>query len=234
MCYFWFPNDLIISSQRKNEAEPITVKQTAQAILSSYMLASANEYTVQRNHNLFTKKKKKSHKNLTSQENCLQWIIQPSVTSSWAPSLFLTWSISFSFFSFLPPPPLKCDHWTPAPVLQTVRCSTHLHPTAHDGQPTGKEGQARSKEQLCKWHALLSSVHTISWVGRNPQGPSSPTPCTTQHHANVITSFSECCPSTPWSPAAQGRAYCPGQPVPCQNDNMEWEAECNCTSSQPD
>lgn len=105
MCYFWFPNDLIISSQRKNKAEPITVKQTAQAILSSYMLASANEYTVQRNHNLFTKKKKKSHKNLTSQENCLQWIIQPSVTSSWAPSLFLTWSISFSFFSFLPPPP---------------------------------------------------------------------------------------------------------------------------------
>lgn len=113
MCYFWFPNDLIISSQRKNKAEPITVKQTAQAILSSYMLASANEYTVQRNHNLFTKKKKKSHKNLTSQENCLQWIIQPSVTSSWAPSLFLTWSISFSFFSFLffpLPPSVTTEH----------------------------------------------------------------------------------------------------------------------------
>ena len=54
--------------------------------------------------------------------------------------------------------------------------------------------------------------HRISRVGRDPKGSLSPTPGSTQHHPNPLSEWSQ---NTPYTLAAQGRAHCPGQPVPC-------------------
>lgn len=109
MCYFWFPNDLIISSQRKNKAEPITVKQTAQAILSSYMLASANEYTVQRNHNLFTKKKITQKSNFTGKLFAMNNSAICHVQLGPIPIPHMEYLLFFLFFP-LPPSSVTTEH----------------------------------------------------------------------------------------------------------------------------
>ena len=64
--------------------------------------------------------------------------------------------------------------------------------------------------ESAKINRKISLNHGISWVGRDPQGSSSRTSCSTQGHTKIklylsVQTFLE----------LQLLAHCPGQPVPC-------------------
>jgi len=71
---------------------------------------------------------------------------------------------------------------------------------------------------LCQHVCTLSSRnHMISQVTRDTQRPSSPTPSSTWDNPTIKPYVWECCPNTPWTPAAWGCTYCLGEPVPGPN-----------------
>jgi len=71
---------------------------------------------------------------------------------------------------------------------------------------------------LCQHVCTLSSRnHRISQVRRDTHWPSTPTPSSTCDNPTFKPYVWECCPNTPWTPAAWGCTYCLGEPVPGPN-----------------
>ena len=66
-------------------------------------------------------------------------------------------------------------------------------------------------EDICR--IVDSWNHRIFWLGRNPQGSSTPTSDFKQDHPKIRPCASEHCPGTSWALAAWCYDHCPGEPL---------------------